>query len=216
MPSERIGERVRREREVWRLGLLLSVLLHLIVLLLSNTIVEIGLSAAGPARGSALAAPGEDAMVSVVLPPRSEIWIPPRPEVPLIDPVDVEVPFPEMAENWVQLRPPQERVDPGVRGGEGSGNAGNAAEGENRLVAPTPRGIIMAPLDRPRSVRGHEVTVWVFINQAGAVDSVRLEPPTPDGGYNANLMREARDWVFEPALQRGRPVAMWWSYTWKL
>jgi hypothetical protein len=65
-------------------------------------------------------------------------------------------------------------------------------------------------------VRGHEVTVWVFINQAGAVDSVRLEPPTPDGRYNADLIREARDWVFEPALQRGRPVAMWWSYTWKL
>lgn len=216
MPSERIGQRIRREREVWRLGLLLSVLLHLIVLLLSNTIVEIGLSAMGPARGSALAAPGEDAMVSVVLPPRSEIWIPPRPEVPLIEPVDVEVPFPEMAENWVELRPPEERVDPGVRGGEGSGNAGNSAEGEDRLVAPTPRGIIMAPLDRPRSVRGHEVTVWVFINQAGVVDSVRLEPPTPDGGYNANLMREARDWVFEPALLHGRPVAMWWSYTWKL
>ncbi len=216
MASELIGQRVRREREVWRLGLLLSVLLHLIFVLLSNTIVEIGLSAAGPARGSALAAPGEDAMVSVVLPPRTEIWIPPRPEVPLIEPVDVEVPFPEMAENWVELRPPEERVDAGVRGGEGSGNAGNAAEGENRLVAPTPRGIIMAPLDRPRSVRGHEVTVWVFINQAGAVDSVRLEPPTPDGGYNANLMREARDWVFEPARLHGRPVAMWWSYTWKL
>jgi hypothetical protein len=58
--------------------------------------------------------------------------------------------------------------------------------------------------------------VWVFINQAGVVDSVRLEPPTPDGRYNADLIREARDWVFEPALQRGRPVAMWWSYTWKL
>ncbi len=216
MSSERIGQRVRREREIWRLGLLLSVLFHLVVLLLSNTVVELGRSAAGPARGSALAAPGEDALVSVLLPPQTEIWIPPRPEVPLIDPVDVEVPFPEMAENWVELRPPQERVDPGVRGGEGRGDAGNAAEGDARNVAPVPKGIIMVPLDRPSSVRGHEVTVWVLVDAAGAVDSVRLEPPTPDGRYNAAIEREARNWVFQPALRRGRPVAMWWSYTWRL
>ena len=74
----------------------------------------------------------------------------------------------------------------------------------------------MAPLDRPASVRGREVTVWVFINQAGQVDSVRLDPATPDRGYNEKLTREARDWVFEPALRAGRAVATWYSYTWKL
>jgi hypothetical protein len=216
MASERIGERVRREREVWRLGLLLSVLLHLVALLLSGTVVKLGMSAAGPARGSALAAPGEDAMVSVVLPPQSEIWIPPRPEVPLIEEVEAEVPLPEMAENWVELRPPEERVDPGVRGGEGRGNAGSAAEGENRNVAPVPMGIIMVPMDRPSSVRGHEVTVWVLVSASGGVDAVRLEPPTPDGRYNAAIVREAQAWVFRPALRSGVPVAMWWSYTWKL
>ncbi|UCC83278.1 MAG: energy transducer TonB [Gemmatimonadota bacterium] len=215
MASERIGQRVRREREVWRLGLLLSVLFHLILLLLSNTVVDIGRSAAGPARGSALAAPGEDAMVSVVLPPRTEIWIPPRPEIPLIDPVEVEVPFPEMAENWVELRPPQERVGPGVPGGEGSGAGGDASEG-NQQTIPIPKGIIMAPLDRPRSVRGHEVTVHVLVNAAGVVESVYLDPPTPDGGYNEALIREARDWVFAPAVRQGQPVAMWTSYTWRL
>lgn len=215
MASERIGQRVNREREVWRLGLLLSVLFHLILVLLSNTVFEIGRSAAGPAAGSALAAPGEDAMVSVVLPPATEIWIPPRPEVPLIDPVDVEVPFPEMAENWVELRPPQDRVDPGVRGGEGRGDAGDADEG-NRQAAPIPKGIIMAPLERPNSVRGHEVTVHVLVNAAGVVESVYLDPPTPDGRYNDALIREARDWVFSPAIIQGRPVAMWTSYTWKL
>jgi len=215
MAWERIGQRVRRERQVWCLGLLLSVLLHLVVVLLSNTVVELGRSAAGPARGSALAAPGEDAMAAVVLPPRTEIWIPPRPEVPLIEEVEVEVPFPEMAESWIDLRPPEQRVDPGVRGGEGSGAGGDANEG-NRQAVPIPRGIIMAPLDRPRSVRGHEVTVHVLVNAAGAVESVYLDPPTPDAGYNEALLREARDWVFAPAIRQGRPVAMWTSYTWKL
>ena len=74
----------------------------------------------------------------------------------------------------------------------------------------------MAPLSRPASVRGREVTVWVFINQAGAVDSVRLDPATPDGNYNADLIREARQWVFEPAMRAGRAVATWFNYTWKL
>ncbi len=74
----------------------------------------------------------------------------------------------------------------------------------------------MAPLARPPSVRGRDVTVWVFVNTAGAVDSVRLEPPTPNGKYNDSLLRNALEWVFEPAVRAGRPVASWWSYTWKL
>jgi TonB family protein len=74
----------------------------------------------------------------------------------------------------------------------------------------------MAPLERPAAVRGRQVTVWVFISEAGVVDSVRLEPPTPDRRYNEDLMREARQWVFEPAVLAGRAVAVWYSYTWKL
>ncbi|NIW38295.1 MAG: hypothetical protein GWN32_18030 [Gemmatimonadetes bacterium] len=155
-------------------------------------------------------------MESLVLPPRTEIWIPPRPEVSEVEPVEAEVAMPELAENWLDLRAALERVQSGAEGGEGGGDAGTEMSGRNRNAPPTPRGIIMAPLERPSAVRGHEVTVWVFINRAGAVDSVRLDPPTPDGGYNEELIREARDWIFEPAMRAGRPVAIWWSYTWKL
>jgi TonB family protein len=214
MASERIGQRVDRERRVWRVALLLSVLAHLILVLLSYTAVEIGRSAAGPRAGSPLAALGDDAMVSVILPPRTEIWVPPRPKVPLIEAVDIEVPLPQMAENWVELPNPEQRVR-GMEGGLGRGDAGDENEG-NRQAAPIPKGIIMAPLERPASVRGHVVTVRVLVNAAGAVESVRLDPPTPDARYNEALIREARDWVFEPALREGRPVAMWTSYTWKL
>ena len=34
--------------------------------------------------------------------------------------------------------------------------------GLRRLIPPTPRGVIMAPLDRPANVRGREVTGAVF------------------------------------------------------
>ncbi len=141
----------------------------------------------------------------------------------MVEPVEVELlEEPTLSFAEIELRDPGEglkegpETGPGLPGGEGGGDAGDAMSGLRRLIPPTPRGVIMAPLDRPPAVRGREVTVWVFINQAGAVDSVRLDPPTPDRNYNADLLREARDWVFEPAERGGRAVATWYSYTWKL
>ena len=136
--------------------------------------------------------------------------------------IEEQLEEPVLAFNEIELRDPGEgtregeETGAGLPGGEGRGDQGNAMSGLRRLIPPTPRGVIMAPLKRPSNVRGKQVTVWVFINQAGAVDSVRLDPPTPDSRYNSDLMREARDWVFEPAERAGRVVATWYSYTWKL
>ncbi|HSG80779.1 MAG TPA: hypothetical protein VLC48_00910 [Gemmatimonadota bacterium] len=226
MAVGQVEERFRRERKTWRIGLLASLLFHAFLLLFFINQSErlTPYAAAGPASGDPRAAPGGGGMRSVVLRPPVEIQIPPRPESPVIEPVPVEMPIEEavLALSEVDLPDPGEGTREGAEsgeglpGGEGGGDAGNAMSGLRRLIPPVPRGVIMAPLQRPASVRGREVTVWVFINQAGAVDSVRLDPPTPDGGYNDNLMREARQWVFEPALRAGRPVATWFSYTWKL
>ena len=224
MTTEWNEDRRRRERQVWRLGLLLSVLIHLAILLLTHRAGELATpyAAAGLPGGDPVAAPGGGGMRVIVLRPPVEITIPPRPESPVIEPVEVERPEDELALNEIELPDPGvgdregPETGPGLPGGEGGGDAGDAMSGTNRLIPPTPRGIIMAPLARPSSVRGRDVTVWVFISQTGAVDSVRLDPPTPDGRYNQDLMREARDWVFEPALRAGRAVATWWSYTWKL
>ncbi len=101
------------------------------------------------------------------------------------------------------------REDGAGRGGGGSGGEGNAG-----IVAPVPRGMIIPPADRPRSVRGQEVTVWVFVNDRGRVasDSTRLDPPTPDARYNDRLRRSAAEWVFEPARQDGRAVGAWYPF----
>jgi hypothetical protein len=226
MAVEHVEQRVRRERKLWRVGLLLSLLFHLSLLLLFQREPErlTPYAAAGPGSGDPTAAPGGGGMRAIVLRPPVEIPIPPRPETPVIEPVPVEVQLEEpiLALNEIELRNPGEgrregqEAGAGLPGGEGRGDRGNAMSGLRRLIPPTPRGVIMAPLNRPSTVRGKEVTVWVFITQAGAVDSVRLDPPTPDSRYNENLMREARDWVFEPAERAGRTVATWYSYTWKL
>ncbi|UCF21518.1 MAG: hypothetical protein JSU87_09080 [Gemmatimonadota bacterium] len=225
MLAERIRERLRRERKVWRTALLLSLVFHLLLLVFSHRSAEqlTPYAAAGPASGDPVAAAGGGGMRAMLLREPVEITIPPRPEVPVIAPVEIErEDQPELSFNQIELRQPGEgqregaETGAGLPGGEGGGDAGNAASGLRRLIPPTPRGIIMAPLDRPSSVRGRDVTVWVFINQAGAVDSVRLDPPTPSGEYNTDLIREARQWVFEPAIRAGTAVATWWSYTWKL
>lgn len=227
MAVQRIGERLRRDRTVWRVGLLLSLLIHLILFVIFQKAGErfTAYAAAGPASGDPVAAPGGGGMRAVVLRPPVELTVPPPPEALVIEPVPVEVKLqeePPLALSEIELPEPGEgkregaQTGPGLPEGEGGGDAGNAMSGLRRLVPPTPRGVIMAPLARPAEVRGREVTVWVFVNAAGAVDSVRLEPPTPDRGYNDSLIRTALDWVFEPAERAGRPVPTWTKYTWKL
>ena len=83
-------------------------------------------------------------------------------------------------------------------------------------AAPKPTQIVMPPMDLPASVRGRAVTVWVFVTEAGAVDSVRLEPPTPDRRYNESIISSARKWTFEPAHLDGQPVSAWFKLTWML
>jgi hypothetical protein len=102
---------------------------------------------------------------------------------------------------------------PGVEGGRGRGDGGTAAEGLFSLVPPSPRGLIIPPTNR--SLRGSQVEVWVFVNAQGRVvaDSTRLNPPTRDGGFNRQLIREAAEWVFNPATREGQAVAAWFPYT---
>ena len=226
MAVEQVEQRFRQENKTWRIGLLVSLLLHLCLFIIFVSEPErlTPSAAAGPASGDPRAAPGGGGMRAMVLKPPVEYEIPPRPESPVIEPIPIErqLEEPVLAFSEIEVPEPGEgseegpETGEGLPGGEGGGDAGNAMSGLRRLIPPVPRGVIMAPLSRPASVRGRDVTVWVFINQAGAVDSVRLDPPTPDGNYNSDLIREARQWVFEPAMRAGRAVATWFSYTWKL
>jgi len=74
--------------------------------------------------------------------------------------------------------------------------------------------MILPPADRPASVRGKEVEVWVFVTEQGRViaDSTRIHPSTGDRRFDERLRRQAAQWVFEPARKGGRPVAEWFQY----
>jgi hypothetical protein len=228
-PSTHVSNRDRRgqERRIWRMAFLASLVLHVLIFLLGphGSVLISPFSAAGPRTGDDRAAEGTmEAVALRSAPPDVAQPIPvpvldvalPEPEeiAPDATPeVDVAPPeLPQPGQGTTEGSDPEERGDAGIPGATGEGDAGTAEEGRFRVVPPAPRGMIMPPTNR--DLRGTEVEVWVFVDERGRVvaDSTRLEPPTRDRRFNQELIRQAAEWVFEPARQEGEAVASWFPY----
>lgn len=208
-------ERRDSERSVWRIGLALSVLLHVLAFVLwpSGDIEVSPYAAAGPRSGDPAAAGGS--MQAVNVPSSSpEPIVPPQVPTPTMQPVE-EVQFDEPAatdpSEILGQRPGTE--GPGLEDGTGRGDAGTADEGMYRRIPPSPRGMIVPPSNE--DLEGQRIEVWVFVNENGEVvkDSTRLDPPTGDDDFDERLIEEASEWVFEPAREGGEAVAAWFPYT---
>ncbi|MSR22398.1 MAG: hypothetical protein EXR92_02465 [Gemmatimonadetes bacterium] len=175
-------------------------------------------AAAGADRGDLRAAPGASEMVQPTSAPPAPV-LPPVSEtvVEAADPVEqVDLSLPGPVETGVGNSVGTDAEDLGRAGlanGQGAGGGGTEPRGTSRLIPPSPRGMIMPAANR--ELRGSEIEVWVFVNEAGRVvaDSTRLVPPTPDRGFNEQLEQDAAQWVFGPARQNGLPVAAWFRYT---
>jgi len=104
---------------------------------------------------------------------------------------------------------------PGTETGTGRGDGGTDEEGASRVSAPSPRGMILPPTDKPSRVKGMTVTVYVFVAPNGSVvsDSTRIAPSTGDSRFDRRLRDDAAQWKFKPGMQDGRPVAAWFPYT---
>ncbi len=204
------------ERKLWRNGLLGSVVVHLFVFFLWwGTASDVSpFAAAGPRAGDNRAASGGMQSVTLRIPPPRPI-IPPRIPLPTLDPVQLDDMQMEEAIEMASILGdrPGDAEGPGLLNGDGLGDGGTAADGLFRLVPPSPRGMIIPPANR--GLRGQEVEVWVFVNEAGRVvaDSTHLRPPTSDGDFNDRLLREAAQWSFAPARQGGEAVGSWFPYT---
>jgi len=208
-------ERRRQERKFWRTGIVVSLVLHLLVFFVWRGVVipESPFAAAGPRAGDNRAAAGSMQAINIPNPPRVPIVPPP---IPI--PVDVAIEPVEFVQE-TQIDPasvlgeaPELGEGPGKENGEGEGDGGDADEGFYRLQPPTPRGMIMPP--DHKSLRGTDLQIWVFVDATGRVvaDSTRLDPPTGDGGLNRQLIRDAAEWQFRPAVQEGQPVGSWFPY----
>jgi hypothetical protein len=211
-----VQERRVTEGRLFRASLAISLVVHVVAFLFWKTVPlpTSPFSAAGPRAGDSRAAGAGMQALNLQVPP-SRPLIPPR--VPLIS-LDltepVEINFEEVLDpSSLFGERPGTTEGAGIEGGEGRGDGGTAAEGLFSLVPPSPRGMIIPPTNR--RLRGSQVEVWVFVDEAGRVvpDSTRLNPPTSDRGFNRRLIEEAAEWVFNPAMRAGTPVAAWFPYT---
>ena len=220
---------LRRWDRVFRWSLLASLLFHVMLVLLfrqEQVVPQIATSAAGEDAGDPRAAAGGG---MEVISYRLETPAPdPQPEIP--EPVPVVEPEPQPAEP--QDEPAREQsqplgqqagagagrgteAGPGTETGTGRGAGGTADEGLNRVTAPSPRGMILPPSDRPSRVKGMTVTVYVFVAASGAVvsDSTRIAPSTGDSRFDRRLREDAAQWKVRPGMRGGQPIAAWFPYT---
>ena len=208
-------DRRRHERRIWRTGLWLSLLVHLLIFWgWRGTVIPLSpFAAAGPRAGDNRAASGSLQAINVRTPPSVPIIPPP---IPI--PTDVAI-EPIEFEQEVVLDPasvlgdePGRDEGPGLENGDGKGDGGNSDEGFFKLKPPEPRSVIIPP--NHNSLRGTAVQVWVFVNERGRViaDSTRLDPPTRSRDLNRQLIREASEWMFRPAVREGKAVSSWYPY----
>lgn len=227
----------QRYRRMFRRALLASVLFHILLFFVFRAVRPIPPSpfaAAGPRAGDDRAARGGLQVLALAVQPPAPPEVTETPVAPIPIPVPdvvpevkVEDPKPQTA---VTVPEPTfatiaaatagtttgNQTGAGTETGTGRGDGGNADEGRFRLVPPSPRGLILPPSDRPNRLRGREIDVWVFINVRGQVvaDSTRLDPTsTGDRKFDDRLVKQAAEWVFEPARRAGEAVAEWFRYT---
>lgn len=227
--TRRTEVQLRRWDRVFRRSLLASVLFHVLLVFLfrqSVVIPEVQTAAAGERAGDpeAAAGGGMEVITYQLQAPAPE----PEPAVPEPVPVPSD-PQPEVEPQEEPSREPSQplgqdagagegrgtQTGPGTETGTGRGDGGTSEEGLNRVTAPSPRGMILPPSDRPSRVRGMTVTVYVFVAANGAVvpDSTKIAPSTGDSRFDRRLRDDAAQWKFRPGMRGGRPVAAWFPYT---
>lgn len=207
-----VRTRRRREKWTWRCALLGSAFLHLLVLLFGGgRTIPLAGRPAGPEAGDDRAAAGALQAMNMVIPPPPPIE---RPFVPI--PVDIEIEMVEfdMEQLFDESAYLGERPGLGEAGtetGDGAGNGGSDGEGSGHNPMPVLRSLIPVT-EAPRGVK--DMKVWVFVDEHGDVvaDSTWLQPPSRDRRFNEQMISEAADWLFRPAISNGIPVAAWFYW----
>jgi len=225
--TRRTEVQLRRWDRAFRWSLVASLLFHVLIVLLFRqdvVIPETPLAAAGERAGDpeAAAGGGMEVIAYQLEAPAPEPAVPEPVPVPSEPEPEVE---PQEEPSREQSRPLGQDIGagegrgtqtgPGTETGTGRGDGGTSDEGLNRVTAPSPRGMILPPSDRPGRVRGMTVTVYVFVAANGAVvsDSTRITPSTGDSRFDRRLRDDAAQWKFRPGMRDGRPVAAWFPYT---
>lgn len=224
--TRRTEVQLRRWDRAFRWSLVASLLFHILIVLLfrqQQVVPHVPTAAAGEQAGDPEAAAGGGMEVIAF---RLEATTPETEPEPVPEPVPE--PPPEVQPQEEPSRDSSQplgqqagagegrgtETGPGTETGTGRGDGGTSDEGLNRVTAPSPRGMILPPSDRPSRVRGMTVTVYVFVAASGTVvaDSTRIVPSTGDSRFDRRLRDDAAQWKFRPGMRGGQPIAAWFPY----
>ncbi len=203
----------RRERPLWAAALLASVALHALAFLLWRGAAPLGDPRTADRRAATPRSGGGAAIAVFVGPPRQARIPPPPAPVLAIEAPEVEPDQPAAPSSGPDLRPATALAMPGIGGGTGPGPSGQGSGDGTDYVSPVPRSVLPY-WDPPPSVRGLEVTVRILIDDTGRpTGMVELDPPTPDGRFNKEIITRVRRMEYHPARRNGAPVAGWAEIT---
>ena len=209
------SESSRRYRRRVRIGLAVSLALHVLLFLIWRSDLQPlpGTVAAGPRMGDASAAAGGGILQAIAIAPQREIVVPPPPErVPELDAPEVEVEMQQESDlqaRFADLRSgvayPGPGEGPGRPDGTGLGDGGSEAEGRFRVTAPEPR-VIVPEWDPPDEIRGTTVQIRVLVSPEGRALDVELRPLTSNSGFNRRLRETYMRMDYKPGRRMGQPI----------
>lgn len=203
--------RRRRDRAAWWGGMLASALLHAFVLFgPAGRAPEFERLASRGTNPELRVGGGGLQSVRISPPRRVEIPPPPRPVLAVDAPeIEVRETAPEISADLLPVGAPTLPAGRAAAAGPGEGEGGGGTDG---YISPVPRSVV-PHWDPPGSVRGMEVTVRVFVDATGRPSLVELDPPTPDEGFNRDIVRQVRAWEYRPARRDGAAVEGWAEIT---
>jgi len=177
----------------------------------------------GGARALLLFAPPAPPAAGPAAPVPPPLVMPKAAPIPLpeIKPPDVPPPSLSAAELLAALGPgegPGKGAGAGPGAGTGSGGGTGSGRGPGTgpdsggaggsLNPPTPKQLLLPPMDKPASVRGSTITVRFEISERGDVMRVSYSPELHDRSYASEFTDKMKHYTFNPATTLdGHPVA---------
>lgn len=193
------------------MGMSCSLLLHVLAFALWRGVTPIRSLAGGAAEPARAVAGGGLRAVQARLPAAREIPPPPAPVLDVATP-EIEIAVDPGGEGF-EPAPLEVASRPGRGPASGPGAGPGGSDATSPYVSPIPRSIL-PHWDPPASVRGMEVTVRVHVDARGRpTGRVELDPPTPDRGFNREIIERVRRMEYRPASRNGIPVAAWAEIT---
>jgi protein TonB len=139
---------------------------------------------------------------------------------PVLQQVEIQQPVFEIPKAAQEAGGPVIGQGPGTGGGPGAGTGTGGGIGSGRgtgmgsgvgpgtggqggdIFPPSPRYVILPPMERPQEVRGKEIAFRLTVDVDGRVVGVEIQPRIRNAEFRQRLLEQVYQWTFAPAYTR--------------